>query len=104
MGLFRDRQRFFDETNGIAFAYTGHVFVSDRNNHRVQYFTNGGSFVGKFGSKGSGNGQFFEPMGLAFSRTGARLYVCDAGRIQYFNRYAPAVAPASLGRVKALFN
>jgi hypothetical protein len=38
-------------------------------------------------------------------RTGARLYVADNDnrRVQYFNRNAPAVAPTSLGRVKAPF-
>jgi hypothetical protein len=41
----------------------------------------------------------------AFSRTGDRVYAADTGnhRIQYFNRNEPAVTPASLGRVKALF-
>jgi hypothetical protein len=33
------------------------------------------------------------------------VYVADWGndRVQYFNRNEPAVVPASLGRVKALF-
>jgi len=57
------------------------------------------------GSEGSGEGQFLAPTGLAVSRTGARLYVADSNnhRVQYFNRNEPSVSPASLGRVKALF-
>jgi DNA-binding beta-propeller fold protein YncE len=39
------------------------------------------------------------------SPTGTTVYVADAGnnRIQYFKRVEPGVAPASLGKVKALF-
>ena len=82
---------------------TGHVYVAD--NHLIQYFTSNGSFLGKFGSFGSGNGEFDQPSDVAFSTSGARLYVADTGncRIQYFKNTEYAVAPASLGRVKALF-
>ncbi len=83
----------------------GRVFATDSVNHRVQYFTPAGSFLGKWGRFGSGPGEFKQPCAIAVSRTGARVYVADKGnyRIQYFNRNAPAVAPASLGRVKAVF-
>ena len=65
----------------------------------------GWGYVGQWGSPGSGDGQFNEPKGIAVSETGARVYVADTWnhRIQYFNRNKPAVEPASLGRVKALF-
>jgi DNA-binding beta-propeller fold protein YncE len=41
----------------------------------------------KFGSIGSGNGQFKDPHGLALSNCGQYLFVCDCNnnRIQLFN-------------------
>jgi len=89
----------------VAVGPAGWVFVTDYWNDRVQYFTATGTFLGKFGATGSGNGLFDGPYGVAVSNTGARVYVCDSGndRIQYFNRNKPAVAPSSLGKVKAIF-
>ncbi|HUV86596.1 MAG TPA: 6-bladed beta-propeller, partial [bacterium] len=81
------------------------VFVADHND-RVQYFTASGSFLGKLGTSGSGNGQFNSPADVAFSAKDARLYVADYNnhRIQYFvDEEQFAVSPTSLGRVKALF-
>jgi len=74
-------------------------------NQRIQYFTAAGSFLGSLGRLGSGKGEFTNPQDLGFSRAGNRLYVADTdnNRIQYFRWSDPAVAPTSLGRVKALF-
>ena len=90
---------------GIVVAANGNVFVADGYNHRVQYFTGAGRFVGKFGAFGRGAGEFNCAYGVAVSPTVRRVYVTDAknNRIQYFRRSDPAVSPTSLGRVKALF-
>jgi DNA-binding beta-propeller fold protein YncE len=89
--------------NGVAIAPRGDVYTTW--GPGVRYFTPTGSFLGSFGTKGMGNGQFKAPWGMAFSPMGSRIYVADCNnfRIQYFNRNEPAVSPASLGRVKALF-
>jgi tripartite motif-containing protein 71 len=104
-GRFGSGNGEFDAPAKVAVGPAGWVFVTDYWNDRVQYFTATETFRGKFGAKGSGNGLFDGPYGVAVSNTGARVYVCDSGndRIQYFNRNKPAVAPSSLGRVKALF-
>lgn len=95
----------FEYPMGLAITGDGTIFVTDTGNDRVQYFTSKGVFLGKWGSLGSGNGQFDMPCATAARRSGSRVYVadCDNHRIQYFNRNEPAVVPASLGRVKALF-
>ena len=37
---------------------TGNVYVADTWNYRVQKFTSNGAFITKWGSEGSGDGQF----------------------------------------------
>jgi tripartite motif-containing protein 71 len=90
-------------TDMIAVGPDGTVFCSYP--HRIRYFTSNGSALGRWGSEGSGPGEFIDPYGVAVSPSGARVYVADNGnsRVQYFRRSDPAVAPASLGKVKALF-
>ena len=39
------------------FSGNWRVYVADGSNHRIQYFTPAGSYLGKWGSYGSGNGQ-----------------------------------------------
>ena len=97
----------FDSPGGIAVApATGYVYVADTDNNRVQYFTVNGTFIGEWGSYGRNPGEFCWPEAVAVTFSGNRVYVADHWnhRIQYFNRNEPAVAPASLGRVKALFH
>jgi DNA-binding beta-propeller fold protein YncE len=79
--------------------------LSINGNRCVQYFTSTGSFLGRWGSRGEGNGEFYHPIFIALSPEGARAYVTDYGndRVQYFRWTETAVTPASLGRVKALF-
>ena len=89
----------------MAVAPNGNMYVVNVNNHRIQYFTSTGSYLGVWGSYGSGNGQFNDPADVAESPSGGRVYVTDRSnnRVQYFKLQNPAVAPASLGKVKALF-
>ena len=44
---------------------TGNLYVVDSGHHRVQEFTPAGSFITKFGSSGTGPGQFTTPQGVA---------------------------------------
>ena len=58
-------------------AITGEVvFVSDRENNRVQKFTTHGKFLSMFGSRGSGDGQLLGPQGLTIAPDGM-IYVSD---------------------------
>jgi len=70
----------------IALGPTGNLFVVDRNNNRIEVFTNTGGYVTQWGGFGAGNGQFDHPTGIAVSPSGL-VYVADRGnhRIQEFN-------------------
>jgi DNA-binding beta-propeller fold protein YncE len=104
-GTYGLRNGHFKQPTGVAVATNGYVFVADSGNDRIQFFTAAGSFLGKWGSSGKGNGQFDWPPGVAVRGNGSRVYVVDSGncRVQYFKESDPAVAPTSLGRIKALF-
>jgi DNA-binding beta-propeller fold protein YncE len=75
----------FDEPSGIAVDGSGRVYVADRNNHRIQVFTDGGAFVTAWGSLGTGDGQFDSPRDVAVD-AGGNVYVADFlnDRVQKF--------------------
>ena len=62
-----------------------HLFVCDRENHRVQVFELNGKFIGKSGTKGSKLGEFNCLLSVAMLSNG-RIVVSDEfnHRIQIF--------------------
>lgn len=82
--------------SGIAVAPNGDVFVS------------GGGLVRQFNATGSFifSWSLFTPIphqGGGVSPSGERFYITSENRVIYYRKAAPVVAPASLGKVKALF-
>ena len=69
----------------VAVDWSDNVFVTDYVNDRIQKFTNTGKFIRKWGSHGSGNGQFDTPIGIAINPNGY-VFVADYlnDRIQKF--------------------
>jgi hypothetical protein len=70
----------------VAVDSAGYVYVSNSGADQVQKFTATGSLVTQWGSSGSGDGQFSQPMGMTVGPNG-HLYVADYGansRIQEF--------------------
>ena len=65
---------------------TGDIYVADTGNHRVQKIDINGNFITKWGSLGSGNGQFNSPSGIAVALD--HIFVSDRGnnRIQVFTK------------------
>lgn len=64
---------------------SGNIYVVDRGNCRIAKFLTDGS-VTTFGSRGSGNGEFYQPCGISLDNTGQFLYVTDMHnrRVQKF--------------------
>ena len=58
----------------------GNAYVTDGGNNRVQEFNAAGEYQGQFGSKGTGNGQFERPEGIAADPATGTLYVSDTGK------------------------
>ncbi len=76
----------FNYPTGIAVNSSGHIFVVEANNHRVQVFTQTGQYVSAIGDFGSDDGKFNSPFGIAINGSGF-IYVADTfnNRIQVFN-------------------
>ena len=66
----------------VAVHYSGDVFVTSHNNHCVCVFDKNGTKKATIGSRGSGDGQFSYPLGIAIS--GDVIFVAENGgnRIQ----------------------
>jgi sugar lactone lactonase YvrE len=94
----------FNQPQGIAVDASGHVYVSDTYNHRVQVFSNDGVFLAQWGSYGSAPGQFYRPSGIAVGPDG-RIYVSDTwnGRVQVFGLVPVLTKSTTWGRIKALY-
>jgi YD repeat-containing protein len=78
----------FSNPYGVEVDSNGNIWVADMLNGRVQEFSQTGttfSVVRIVGKKGTGNGEFVEP--LYMTLTGGNLYVTDWGnnRVQEFN-------------------
>ena len=75
----------FDYMYGVSTSPTGHVYVVDRQNRRVQKFDSSGNFLGQWGSEGTADGQFQLPTDSAVDASG-NLYVLDVAtnRVQKF--------------------
>jgi len=62
------------------------VYVTDSFNHRIQVFGIDGTFIRKWGTRGSGHGQFNEPCGVAVHPTRNLIFIAEfwGHRIQAF--------------------
>lgn len=71
---------------GMALGPSGNVYVTDKDNNRVQIFDSGGQFLTSWRSSGSDKGQLRSPSGITVDSQG-NLYVSDTGnrRVQEFD-------------------
>jgi len=75
-----------DLPENIAFDQFGNIFYADMYRDQVIKYLPDGTLLGALGERGSGNGQFIEPSGIAID-SGGFIYVSDMQnhRIQKFN-------------------
>jgi len=75
----------FSVLAGVSVDSSGNVWVADFGNNRVQEFSETGSYLKKFGSVGSGEGQFKGPIGIAFSAGSVFVTDFNNNRVEKFS-------------------
>ncbi len=92
--------------SGVAVDSAGNVYVADKENNCIQKFTSEGVYLKKWGSQGSGNGEFTKPSDITVDNSG-KVYVVDSynNRIQKFTSNGTFVKKwGSKGPCKGEFN
>ena len=92
--------------SGIALDSSGNIYVVDTGNNRVEKFSSTGTFIAKWGTSGTGDGQFSSPSGIALDSSG-NVYVVDTGnnRVEKFDSSGTFVSKwGSYGSADGLFN
>ena len=65
----------FDDPHGVT-QYNNHVYICDRNNHRIQVYDLDLNFVRSICSRGIGVSEFKEPFDVKFDTTG-NMYIAE---------------------------
>jgi tripartite motif-containing protein 71 len=76
----------FEYPFDVAVDSSGHIYVLDSGNARIQKFDNSGTFLSEWGAIGNGDGQFSSPFSLAIDAADD-VYVVESGnyRVQKFD-------------------
>ena len=84
-GAFQSSIEGLGEPSDLALAPDGTVYIADAATHRVLVFSSAGSLLRRWGVRGTRNGRFLEPGGIAVDH--GSVYVSDTGnhRIQVFD-------------------
>ena len=77
----------FVQPHGLAASRSGDVVVSDSLKHRIYVLNVDGTVARDFGKEGTGDGQLFHPMSVAFDKSEKHVLVADSdnNRIQVFD-------------------
>jgi sugar lactone lactonase YvrE len=76
----------FNRAEGLCLDAQDRLYVADSCNHRIQVFSNDGTFIRAYGKPGTGPGELSYPYDICVDAAG-RQYVCEFGssRIQVFD-------------------
>ena len=73
----------FKEPSAVAVDHSGHIYVTERDNPRVQKFTSTGKYITKFGQKTLRGTQLSDPIAIAVTSNGL-IAVSDWDKNQIF--------------------
>ena len=82
-GQFDDGQ--FFQLESISVDDEGNIYVTDSGNARVQKFTSDGQFLETWGIRGTDNGEFEKPTGIATHENNVYVVDSEQARIQVFD-------------------
>ncbi|MEK6834251.1 MAG: hypothetical protein AABY31_02050, partial [Thermoproteota archaeon] len=82
----------FSFPQDLALDSAGNVYVTDYGNRRIQKFDNDGNFLHTWGIKGSGNGQFQVPAGIAIGKDFVYVVDNELNRVQKFDTSGKYIA------------
>jgi len=82
----------FSFPQDLALDSAGNVYVTDYGNRRIQKFDNDGNFLHTWGTKGSGNGQFQVPAGIAIGKDFVYVVDNELNRVQKFDTSGKYIA------------
>ncbi len=71
---------------GVAVDSAGVIYATDSTANRVFRFSSSGAFLGEFGSFGSGEGQFRNPLGIDVTPSFVYVVDSDNDRVQRFDQ------------------
>ena len=80
----------------LTFDPAGDVYVTDRNNHCVQVFSQNGKFLRTFGRHGNGPGELYLPLGIRVDHD--YVYVVERGNYCVSVFYTSGEYITSFGR------
>jgi DNA-binding beta-propeller fold protein YncE len=70
----------FKEPGGVAVNdSTGQVYVVDKGNNRVEYFSSSGAYEGQFNGSDAPKGPFSEPTAVAVNQSDGDVWIVDSG-------------------------
>src|ERR1017187_6808927 len=68
----------FKEPGGVAVNdSTGQVYVVDKGNNRVEYFSSSGAYEGQFNGSDAPKGPFSEPTAVAVNQSDGDVWIVD---------------------------
>ena len=86
LGSYGSENGQFKNPADVATDSEGNLWVVDKNNTRVEEFSESGKYLSKFGTSGGGEGQFVSPSSAAFDSKG-NIWVTDWFHpVQGFNK------------------
>ncbi|MDI6781130.1 MAG: SMP-30/gluconolactonase/LRE family protein, partial [bacterium] len=83
-GISTDNDKFFNSPKGVAIDSSGNIYVADTANHRIQRFDASGTLTMRWGSFGTGSGQFNLPADVAVGTDCVYVLDTNNNRVQKF--------------------
>jgi YD repeat-containing protein len=85
-GVYGTAEGQLSRPTGVALDAAGHLWITDKENHRLSEFSSTGTFMTAVGA-GLGSGSLAEPRAVAIDRVSGRIYVADgsANRVQVYS-------------------